>query len=62
MTRICEKFNEKNLPYGSCKKVEYFPTLGGRGGDSDRVGNFQLFFVEPFPYFKDKDKSAMLFF
>ena len=50
MTRICEKFNKKNLPYGSCKKkIGYFPTLGGGGGVSDKVGKFQLFFFEPFP-------------
>ena len=42
MTQICEKFNKKNLPYGSCKKkIGYFPTLGGV---SDKVGKFQLFF------------------
>ena len=51
MTRICEKFNKKNLPYGSCKKKNWIFSnfRGGGGGVSDKVGKFQLFFFEPFP-------------
>ena len=49
MTRICEKFNKKNLPYWSCKKkIGYFPTLGGEGGSPTKFENSNFFF-EPFP-------------
>ena len=50
MTRICEKFNKKNLPYGSCKKkIGYFPTLGGEGGGLRQSWKIPTFFFEPFP-------------
>ena len=66
MTRTCEKFNKKNLPYGSCKKkkkIGYFPTLGGGGGVSDKVGKFQLFFFfffEPFPKTHKEESTVFL--
>ena len=36
MTRICEKFKKKNLPY--------FPTLGGEGGSPTKLENSKIFF------------------
>ena len=39
------------------KKIGYFPTLGGEGGVSDKVGKFQLFFFEPFPNAINEKKS-----
>ena len=51
MTRKCEKFDEKYLPYGSCKKkIGYFPNLGGGGGgvsDSCKIPTFLYFFLNP---------------
>ena len=46
MTRKCEKWNEKKLPYVSCKKIGYFLTLGGRGV-SENLEFFNLSFWNP---------------